>query len=566
MRARPLLLLLLLALAVLAWALLRRTGEPDALEKDADDRAGGPTSAGPLLEGAPRAAPVVGGPGGQGQEPAAQDQQAATVRIHGVVVLPEGVAAEGGVVLVATTHSPRRRILAQQPLAQGRAFDFSVAYPWPEHSVPLRVVAGAPGVPIMESWLNAVVPGQTYHVELRPSELALIPIRGRVTDAQGGPVQRFTFALTERFSDGPLPESPADLLGAAAQREALWTTTDTQGDFEVHARAGESLWPLSLDPAWGLAVAGSEPQFPREAASASAQVSEPWLSVRPGQPPVRLIARRAFRLRGSVLDAASGRALERVESMFRVLVGERHVYGRGTALTAEYDWGHPTPVGPGEPFQVEVHARAWLYHDFDRLLEFADATLSQRLDIRLQPLSQTEIGRVVLPVRLRELDGEPAPIQVTYMSERQGSTIGWSVHPDEDQGEGSSPTYRMPAGRAQLALLPGTSAGSLMRWEGEVIVIGGGTTTLDVPWAPHGSLRIRLPVIAGASARLEQILLRAPDGKRESGVYVEASAREVVVQHIPVGVWTVIDQTARKSREQTVEIRADATTEVELSP
>jgi hypothetical protein len=484
-----------------------------------------------------------------------------------MVVLPEGVAAEGGLVLVATTHSPRRRILAQQPLTQGRAFDFSVAYPWPERTVPLRVVAGAPGVPIMERWLNEVVPGQSYHVELKPSELALIPFRGRVTDAEGGPVQRFTFALTERFSDGPLLESPADLLGAAAQREALWTTTDTQGDFEVHARAGDSLWPLSLDPAWGLAVAGSEPLVPRDAASPSAQVSHPWLTVRPGQPPVRLIAQRAFRLRGNVLDAVSGRAMERVPGTFRVLVGERHVYTRGSdSLTSEYDWGHPTPVGPGEPFQVEVHAHAWLYHDFDRVLEFADATLSQRLDIRLQPLSETEIGRVVLPVRLREMDGEPAQLQVTYTIERQGSTGGWSVHPDEDQEEGSPPTYRMPAGRARLALYPGTSAGSLMRWEGEVIVIGGGTTTLDVPWAPHGSLRIRLPVIAGTSTRLEQILLRAPDGTREAGVHAEARAGEVVVPLIPVGVWTVIDQTARKSREQTVEIRAGETAEVELSP
>ena len=59
MRARPLLLLLLLLLAVLAWVLLWRTDERDALERDAVDRAGGPTSAGPMLEGAPRAAPVV---------------------------------------------------------------------------------------------------------------------------------------------------------------------------------------------------------------------------------------------------------------------------------------------------------------------------------------------------------------------------------------------------------------------------------------------------------------------------------------------------------------------------
>jgi hypothetical protein len=231
---------------------------------------------------------------------------------------------------------------------------------------------------------------------------------------------------------------------------------------------------------------------------------------------------------------------------------------RGGAPSA-FSFRWPAPDEGRSEFQVSAEFAADGYRGFATTVEFPAGGGVKRLDVRLEPLRDDEIGTLWLESHLRDERGRDVPVSVTHFVTMGRTTLGSGVEVGAPHA-GAFPV-RLPSGTSTISVTPQSPFGQLMEWKGEVVVSGGRESRLPVPWEPYGSLLLNARDAPRSGGRTETSLTAA-DGVRSASD--RTLDRRLHAPAVPAGTWRLRRTAPWSPAEQSIRIEAGATTTVDV--
>jgi hypothetical protein len=455
---------------------------------------------------------VTGGHAPLSATPTASEPPAAPVTIVGRVRLPEGRRAPPGVAWArgGTRESPNEEILlANAPISEDGTFELRLEYRGSPGGWGPEIVALLSGFGRMASNID-VKPGETVRVELTPGDRSLA---AQVVDPAGHPVAGPRILLTTFPLNPAVLDAPETVVDDDV---AVSVTTDRDGLFRVEGLKEWPYEPVSVDPSWMLA----------------------WKGLLASPPPtdateVRVIqASPAFEISGVVFDATTGDPVRPQHLVIHAKGGPSHGVAGGSSTFA---FRHAMSASTADlEFLVEVEANG--YRPSSERVRIAADQRFPRLKVGLVPLRSEEVGVLLVKSGLRDESGKPLSLSVLRRVTRGRSTT--ATEPRLVREAAGTARVELPAGPSFLVVRSWGLLGDLMTWEGPVDAPGGRETPFEIPWPPHGSLRVELPEGAAAGAvRFSLARLDAP-----GGAYYDKSGGTKSYVHVPAlpaGSWKI---------------------------